>query len=453
MEPRIYFNGIKLDRPGTGDQAYSRPPLPLESLLAQLDETPHEDTLATKDVVDGVDPDDLAQAGWGFIVHEHENPAVLEALQPLFNRREKDAGARYFGALRYEEGDTWDSFLRHHGAGPAAANPKNLPYYLLIVGEPSRIPFSFQSELDVSYGLGRICLPDVQAFAHYADNVISYQQSQAPASHRLALFGPHNRDVLTELSIDNLVQPLNDALVEKKEEEDQDWLLEPYLGLEATRSRLESLLAAPPSIFFSATHGTTSFNNPHHMKRKQGGLVCADWDAAQLIDSHHCFYGEDLVENSDLRGMISFNFGCFTAGTPRRGIALPGQSRPQLSERSFVSHLHQSMLGKKNGALAAVGHVDAAYQHSFMWHDYYRDMDHFIGTMARMLRGKTVGWAMEYFNRRLADVAARIVGRMFDQPPPRGMVRLQQWLAFLDARNYVVLGDPAVRLNVREELS
>ncbi|MFN2227436.1 MAG: hypothetical protein ACK2UY_14030, partial [Anaerolineae bacterium] len=76
----------------------------------------------------------------------------------------------------------------------------------------------------------------------------------------------------------------------------------------------------------------------------------------------------------------------------------------------------------------------------------------FQSAVERLLRGQPVGLAMEYLNGRYAALSTELnqaiqdhqdFGRRID---PYELARL--WTGNNDARGYVVLGDPAVRLPV-----
>ena len=470
--PLLFFNGIDLARTREKRSCYWRAPMRLGDFVDRL--IPDQDratqgraaqgraaqeraaqgravqgwdSLDQRDVIEGVRAEDLDSAGWGMIVHEREDPEILEALAPLRKLRGETAGDRYFRPLPFRDGDDVSSFLMRHGAGRGDANPRRLPYYLLIIGDPTRIPFSFQCELDVSYAVGRLAFAEAAGYERYAAGLAAWERSPGQAAQRrLLFFGVDNGDRLTGLSGRYLIDPLAKALGEGIK--GHGWKLK-VQAADATKKRdLAALLEGPhpPSLLFSAGHGVTCSDDAESRERLQGGLVCGDWRATEEIQRDHCYCGEDLPTTADLRGCIHFQFGCFSAGTPEFDTCrYPTRPGRRLHEAPFVADHARAML--KQGALAVIGHVDQAFQHAFLWDERVNEIDHFGSVLAKLMRGLPVGYAMEHLNRRYAHLAAVLMGRLFEPDPPHPEeLKLRAWLAMQDARNYVVLGDPAARL-------
>src|SRR3989304_9880747 len=81
----------------------------------------------------GVEADarDLAETGWGVIFAHDADPALREALQPLLDLRQSQAGGRFrifSEADGYRPDESKNDFLDRHGMGPGPANPDKVPY-------------------------------------------------------------------------------------------------------------------------------------------------------------------------------------------------------------------------------------------------------------------------------------------------------------------------------------
>src|SRR5215813_6749118 len=107
----------------------------------------------------GVDPAQLAEAGWGVIfAYEDQDrvPAIKEALGGLLRLRQEQAGEHYreySGENSYRPNESTFGFLARCGVGSGSVDPEKVPYYLLIVGDPGKIPYRFQRQLDVQYAV------------------------------------------------------------------------------------------------------------------------------------------------------------------------------------------------------------------------------------------------------------------------------------------------------------
>ena len=69
-----------------------------------------------------------------------------------------------------------------------------------------------------------------------------------------------------------------------------------------------------------------------------------------------------------------------------------------------------------------------------------------------LMKGKPIGFAADPFNLQWGTLAAQIglaqSGNLADNPNPSKGLMLNLFIARDDARNYIVLGDPATRLRI-----
>jgi subtilisin family serine protease len=470
----FYFNGVNGD---TGD--YDLDPMTPERLfdvlrgvaepenIRELEYRVHWETEEHLGVVEGVDPTNVAEAGWGVIFPADPEgsfvPAVKDALMPLLRLRQEQAGELfriYEGVDALRPGESKTDFLVRHRVPPAdPANPAKMPYYLLLVGDPEQIPYRFQSQLDVQYATGRIHFETLQAYANYAASVVASETGQVTLPRKAAFFGVMNADdPATELSTTRLVEPL----LTQMQTEQQRWDFAAHLRENATKSQLARLLGGDetPALLFTAGHGVPfSPGNPRQLLH-QGALLCQDWPGPKAwsgkgaIPQNHYFAGDDLASEANLLGMIAFFFACYGGGTPQYDdFPKPGtMSLNQIAPRPFVSRLPMQMLGQeKGGALAVIAHIERAWGASFTWGRNIEQTDVFKSTLSHLMKGDPVGSALEYFNSRYATWATELSTLLRDvqfglQVEPVNISSM--WTAHNDARGYAIIGDPAVRLSL-----
>lgn len=420
----------------------------------QVDATP-----GRRGLVGGRDPRDLAKAGWGiiFAAADPEAEAIHRALTDLIDWRQKEAGreeSHFFRVLLgedgYQEGETNRSFLSRHRVGPGAADPHFMPYYLLLVGSPERIPYSFQYQLDVEYAVGRIAFDTIAEYRHYAENVVSAEQSTMRPSRRAVFFGPrHPGDRPTDLSAGHLVRPL----AKKLSTLTSGWRFKTLIQKKATKARLTSLLGGDetPALLLTAGHGVLFRPEDPRQATTQGALVCQGWPGRGAVQPDWYFSAADVPAKARLEGLIVFNFACFSAGTPTIDDFSLACGAPPMAKRPFLSRLPQRLLGQKGGALAVIGHVERAWECSISWPGVGGWIQAFEEAFRQLLEGYPVGAAMEVFGKRYAELSCDLNAHL--QEERRGGKVDSELLAGLwtwcnDARNYAVVGDPAVRLRV-----
>jgi hypothetical protein len=478
----LYFNGVNASR---GE--FSRAPMTVEALVhlvrgdsseaarpERLDPDAEQRRLLQQraqllatgsfEVKEGVRQDELAQAGWGVIFPATaEYSAVREALAPLLQLRKEQAGELYrdcSGPAGYRPGESRGDFLKRHGAATSGVvDPRRFPYYLLLVGSPEEIPFRFQYQLDVQYAVGRLFFATVAEYARYAQSVLAAERGEVSLARRAVFFATQNPDdQATRRAASELVAPLLASL--RAEQRAQDWQLDAVVGEQATKARLGRLLGGEetPALLFTASHGAEFDPVDSRQLRHQGALICQDWPGPQrwrhrALPPDFYFAGEDVGDEARLLGTVAFHFACFGAGTPRLDD-FPHERGGQaaIAPHAFVSPLAQRLLGHpRGGALAVIGHVERAWTYSFSDSYGARQIETFASALRRtMLAGAPVGWAMEFFNNRYAELATGLTEDLenirWQHNPPDDWSLTARWTEHNDARSYVILGDPAVRL-------
>lgn len=416
-------------------------------------------------VREGVDGTRLDQAGWGllFAYADPRIDAIQEALAPLLALRKAQAGPYYrvfTGPHAYRPGESKSDFLGRFNIGTGAVDPKKgVPYYLLLIGGPALIPYEFQYLLDVQFAVGRLDFDTLNEYATYANAVVAAETGQQQLDRTATFFSVTNPgDGATATTDQFLVKPLVDALTPVA----PHWRINTYRGREANRRQLTALLggAQKPAVLFTASHGVEfPFGDPRQ-ERQQGALLCDEWPGREQwqgpLREEFYFAGDHLANAADPSGMIAFHFACYGGGTPQyydfdRPSAAGGAKRQAIAERPFVAHLPKKLLGHpKGGALAVVSHVDRAWSYSYQ-REQTPQTAVFEDTLKILFAGQPLGWALEHFNSRYAELSADLsdaINRMSwgAQIEPYELATL--WKENHDARNYIVLGDPAVRVAV-----
>jgi hypothetical protein len=322
--------------------------------------------------------------------------------------------------------------------------------------------------------VGRLCFTDEEGrhvladYTAYAEQVVAFEQGAPPYRKQVTYFGTrHDMDQATQKSADELIVPLteghhgNAAIAAQ-----HGFTQEVFLGAAADRFTLEEILrgtasGGQPALFFSATHGVGLPANDPRLVQHQGALLCQDWTGFGSIQREHWFAGADLPEQARVGGLIAVCFACYGAGCPHEdqfvfrlnGAASGGSGRARnaIAPRALVAQLPQRLL--VGGALAVLGHVERAWAHSFSGSGAAAQSQAFEDVLARIMAGKRLGFATDQFNMRQGVLSSMLANQLENMSFGKQVSRSDLnalWVARNDARNYALLGDPAVRLPVEQ---
>jgi hypothetical protein len=462
----IYFNGID---PETG--TYAIPPRSIDDLAQRVRTRPgvanlrelHGDTPRSFAVQFGLDLTNLADAGWALVLPEDAPREVHDALTPLVEHRRKQAG-ELLQVLDYKKGEQVRDWYRRHDIAPGSFEAAKVPYYLLLVGPPSAIPFEFQYLLGVEYAVGRLAFDNPEDYGRYAASIVAYETAASLRNGKeIVYWGTrHPGDPATNLSASLLLEPLANGVPEAHKAPihiKAGFSRKLYSGDESVRDALLTTLHAPkpPSVLFTASHGMSIRSGRPNQITDNGGLLCQDWPGFGSVRREHYLAAADVADDAEVSGLVAFFFACFGAGTPdadqflmdlgQAGTALP------LAPQPFIAALPRRLLAHPRGsALAVVGHVDRAWSFSIQ---PAKMTDAQIGPFRNglefILHGSPVGHAIaQQFGQRYAALSALLLAAVSPTAPvlmrPTDRDLVTYWLERNDAQNYVVLGDPAVRI-------
>jgi len=240
----------------------------------------------------------------------------------------------------------------------------------------------------------------------------------------------------------------------------QKFALQSFIGDPATKNTLNTILtgAIPngtPTLLFSGSHGMGFRPDDPRQPDRQGAIVCQDWGGYGAINAEQWYAASDLPVQAKVHGLVHFLFACYGAGCPQFDNFNRQDKVPKLiAPKPLLGRLPQALLAHPDGgALAVIGHVERAWAYSFQSEKNGPQTQGFRDVIGRVLRGERLGQATDQFNIRwaclsteLADILDRKAGLELTEKDKRKLA--QAWVARDDARNYIIFGDPAVKLRV-----
>jgi hypothetical protein len=472
----VYFNGIDFE---TGEYAVN--PLPIGDLAhsvikSTLPPSPDHEFIEGLSrafaAPFGMDMTCLADVGWGIVFAENAPDEVRRALDPLVELRRKQAGG-LLKILDCKAGEQVRDWYLRHEIAPSNLNPNKVPYYLLLVGNPTEIPFDFQYLIGVEYAVGRLGFDTPAEYHQYAATLVAYETGSAVNnSKQIAYWGTqHIGDPATSLSSRFLIDPLANGIddpvsqfrIPVHQRKGVDCSRTLMKGDNASRGALLETLhtSRPPAVLFTASHGISVPNGRPNQIADNGALLCQDWPGFGSMKREYMLSAADLADDANVAGLVAFLFACYGGGTPDidefpRDMAEVGKL-PAPAPKPFLASLPRRLLAHPGGsALAVIAHVDRAWGYSIEPVKLPEpQIAMFYNSLCLILSGCKIGHAIsQQFGQHYAFLCAALLAATAPMAasgariPDREIV--QYWLERNDAKNYVVLGDPAAQ--VRNEL-
>jgi hypothetical protein len=415
-----------------------------------------------------VDPTNVSRAGWALVLPAGAPPELKAAVQPLIDRRKSVVPPDRCKVFEHRPGETMKKWLARHGVAPGSVTPTKVPYYVTLVGGPADIPFDFQYLLDVEYAVGRLCFDTPEMYRRYAESVAAYETaSSVKNAKEVTYWGPrHAADRSTQMSADALIKPLmegtpaaGDQPPEGPVASEKGFRSKCFRAADATKSKLLETLhpatgAAPPAVLFTASHGMGWPKDDPRQRPAQGALLAQDWAGFGQVAPAHYLTAAEVEDGANVGGVVAFLFACYGAGTPQTDAFLTerGRGAVEVAPAPFVAALPQRLLSHPNGsALAVLGHVERAWGYSIKPTGAGTQIGPFHDFLARVLSGEPVGHATKNFSERYAVLSTALACALDEtskeaKPSPQEIAAT--WVERNDAQNYVVLGDPAVKLRI-----
>lgn len=429
------------------------------------------------------DPNDLALQGWAIVAPDgKEGDRMLEAIQPLRALREAEQNApakvyRVPPGMTEEEAKDWkaDTFW------PEGMPDEEVPLYVMILGDLHQSSAELQHKMATDTMVGRIHFADnagktdLAAYAAYAEKVVRFAEEGTPeAKPDFVFYTAPDGSTATVTGDARLVKPSVAASKEALASGRLPAAAVRELSAESVDELLGAWKDARPSVLLSVSHGLGAprrgWESEEAQWRRQGAMV---------IEPSEIFDAERARGQTFLPGGVWFYLACFGAGTPRTSmyhawlhelskagayggsIEAVKKSLPSEEERPFLAALPQAVLASPRGPLAVIGHLDLAWTYGFSGVKRAAESrkSRILAPLEVLVRGSRAGVSLgrlmhpycetndELMTNYQREKDARIANRPNPLDPTE---QAHLWMLRNDLRGYVLIGDPAARLPLKQ---
>ena len=424
------------------------PPVPGPTGFLRPEDVPHYEDWSAPDV------------GWGLVVPDNDDiggadkargadlPPPLQSL--LAYRHGVVLRYRPENALDYlrrytADGCGYDVNLAAPGRGTAEYR---VPYYLLLYGDPSVIPWGVQFHLNLSFAVGRLHLTS-SALDSYVRSLA--KPAAADAGRAVIWAADHGSDDITSLLYDAVARPLAESLRDDADLRAGTVLLHGRGGARASCDALATALEAQrPGLVVTTSHGAIPADP-------------ADF-AAQLglpmDDDHVPVDPAELLARWQPNGAVWYAHACCSAGSDRgasfAGLLAEESSAAQVfalltAYDAAIAPLATAVLSAPRPARAFIGHVEPTFDLTVRDIETGQALtDGLVNALYQNLyQPFPVGHCLRAWYAQagmyLDRHAAAFNGFNHEQAGSDHRALLSR-LAAADHRSLVILGDPAVTL-------
>lgn len=403
--------------------------------------------------------------GWGVILPDSDAPAAdkaraldaPECVRTLIAARSNAPVFRYVstlpaGMLRRYAPD--GSFTDPGIAGLRGMDANAIPKFLLIIGSPQEIPWSFQYRLQLDAAVGRLDL-DAAGLEHYITALLTeWNGATVTRATPVVWAVDHGPQDITRLMRRTIADRLTNAFVTDAGQE----FTMPGGALSGDTSTgtalVDALVRRTPAFVATSSHGATGpLDDPVSMAAQLG--VPVDRDHATLALAA-------LTNTWSPHGTIWYAHACCSAGCDAvssfSGVAAPtttlGQTLTALGTLGAQSApLPKLLLGRSSPARAFIGHVEPTFDWTLRdTRNGQTTTAHIIDAFYRQLHRASrppLGLAMQVYYRGVGGLWRDVANARDDintfKPGAVDELRRLRLIA-ADLESMVLLGDPTVTI-------
>ncbi len=330
----------------------------------------------------------------------------------------------------------------------------SLPKYLLICDSFENIELEFQFILNAFLVTGRLWFDNIANYETYTKKVLDVEKNNFAYNRKDLTMASPLDDPVTSQDFEEIIQPIITANNSFR-----------FNQLFRNRFSKQSLMESAKSSRFLALycHGVGLKDEDFSRNPQYQGSFVLDFNSNNETG---LLTPEDVTSEPFVPSGILFSPACLAGGTQadsdfaswikRNGLT------PYLGQDTGISAISSTLLGSSVGPVAALMHFDISLcGPMFNPHNGQFDLQKRIhhNFVKNLIEGQTIGKATKLFRsaagafyaqafKLFGQVAGSVSFMGRDEPNISDFVRSmnQRHVTATDMRNYIILGDPAVKL-------